>query len=305
MKIDQVASNIYYLDSRTFNFNYVSGVYLVVGDGITLIETSISLMVQHIFEAVRGIGYRPEDIKRSIVTHIHLDHAGAAGYLARCLPQMQVYVHERGARHLVDPSKLIKSAEMVYGNLEKINAIHGEILPVAYENVVPVLDTEIDIGSNLGLKLFEAPGHAPHHLCVFEPESGCLFAGEALGHFYPESQTLSPAIAPPGFDYDASKNTIEEIKRIQPHTLCFSQFGFHYDAAPVINESTRLLDACCEFVRTRLERGMPTKKIIEDLSLHISRNRGVSDTPVWEIFASIVLGFQTYLQRTGNMVSTP
>ena len=305
MKIDQVAPNIYYLDSRNFVSNSVSGVYLVVGDGITLIETSVSLMVQHIFEAVRRIGYRPEDIKRSIVTHIHLDHAGATGYLSRCLPQMRVYVHERGARHLVDPSKLIKSAEVVYGSLEKIIAIHGEILPVAYENVVPVLDHELDIGSNVGLKLFDAPGHAPHHLCVFEPESGCLFVGEALGHFYPESQTLSPAVAPPGFDYDASKSTIEEIKRIQPRILCFSQFGYHYDADPVIDESMRLLDVCCQFVKTRIEQGMPVEKIIEDLSRHISRNRGVRDTPVWEIFAATVLGFQTYFQRTGNIVFPP
>ena len=301
MKIDQVAPHIYYLDSRTFTSNCVSGVYLVIGDGITLIETSISVMVQHILEAVRELGYRPEDIRRSIVTHIHLDHAGATGTLVRRLPQMQVYVHERGAKHLIDPSRLIKSAELVYGDLENIIAFHGEILPVASQNVTPVRDTEIDIGSNVHLKIIDAPGHAPHHLCVFEPESGCLFAGEALGHFYPESHMLNPAVAPPGFDYDATQNTIKALKRIQPRIVCFSQFGYTYNTGPIFDESTLQLDACGEFVKTRLEQGIPAEKITDDLLLHISRNRGASDTPVREIFASIVVGFQTYLQRTGQI----
>jgi glyoxylase-like metal-dependent hydrolase (beta-lactamase superfamily II) len=190
---------------------------------------------------------------------------------------------------------------MVYGDLEHITAIHGEILPVPSDNVIPVRDAEIDIGSGVSLKIIDAPGHAPHHLSVFEPESGCLFAGEALGHFYPESGVVNPAIAPPSFDYAATKNTIKALKRIQPRIVCFSQFGCTANAGHVFEESTLQLDACWDFVIKRLEEKIPAEKIIDDLSLHFSQNRGAADTPVREMFASIVVGFQTYFQRTGQI----
>ena len=96
----QVGSRIYYLDSRCVDSANVSGVYLVIGDGITLIETATSLIAPHILEAAVAIGFDPEEIRRAIVTHVHLDHAGGTGWLVKHLPHLQVHVHERGLEHL-------------------------------------------------------------------------------------------------------------------------------------------------------------------------------------------------------------
>lgn len=157
-----------------------SGIYFIVTDGISLIETGTSLVAPHILEAVHAMGFRQADIKRAIVTHIHLDHSSGTGWLVKRLPHLQVYVHEKGLKHLQDPAALIESAKMVYGSLESITATNGDILPVPRENLHPVLNATLNVGENSTLQLFDAPGHASHHLCIFDPQSGCLFSGEAL-----------------------------------------------------------------------------------------------------------------------------
>jgi glyoxylase-like metal-dependent hydrolase (beta-lactamase superfamily II) len=148
------------------------------------------LVVERVLEAVHEMGLQDKDVRRAILTHIHLDHAAATGWLVKRLPHMQVYVHDRGLKHLNNPSRLIDSAKLLYGNLENITILHGEILPVPVKNLIPVRDEELDVGG-VCLKIFDAPGHAPHHLGIFEPESGCLFAGEALGHYHLPPASIS------------------------------------------------------------------------------------------------------------------
>ena len=296
-RITPVEPNIYYLDSRKISSFGVSGIYILVGDGLTLIETGTSLIGPDILEALTEIGYHKRDIKRAIVTHIHLDHAGATGWLVQRVPDMKVYVHERGARHLLDPSKLIKSAETVYGSLDNILALHGEILPVPDENLVPVSNMELNIGGGVSLKLFEAPGHATHHICLFEPQTGCLFSGEALGHYIPELELLSPAVAPPGFDLEASKETSKRIRELNPRTICFSQFGQHRDPIFVIEESERQLDFYYEIITTRLEQGSDPDQIIEEILKDLSKQESTYQQGHRSTLISMVYGFETYHRR--------
>lgn len=296
-EITQIEENLFYMDSRLIGSFGGSGVYLYVGDGLTLIETGSTIIASRILEAVGEIGYHERDIKRAIVTHIHLDHAGGAGWLVRRLPHMKVYVHERGVRHLLDPSMLIKSAEMVYGNIENILAFHGEILPIPDENLFPVSDTILEIGSGISLNIFDAPGHASHHLCLFEPEKGYLFAGEALGHYHPESKRLTPAIAPPGFDLEASKETIKKIEKLSPRTICFSQYGQHRDSQYVIEESARQLNFYDELIKTLLKQGLSRDEIIEKLSRDLWEGREVDKKVFRATLTSLVLGLETYYSR--------
>jgi glyoxylase-like metal-dependent hydrolase (beta-lactamase superfamily II) len=305
--ISQVEPNVYYLDSRRVSRFGVSGVYLVVGDGLTLIETATSLIAPYILEAAARIGFRAEDIRRAIVTHIHLDHAGGTGWLARRLPDLRVWVHERGRKHLHDPSALVESAKLVYGDLDTITAVHGEVLPVPEESLVPVRDEALDIGGGMELRIVDAPGHASHHLCVLEPESGCLFSGEALGHNHPETGTLQPAVAPPGFDFEASRATAAKLRDLRPRTICFSQFGQRRDASFVIDESERQLEMYRDFILTRMRRGLTTEQIMEEVSkLHAEErpetpydSAGDQDGFLRSMLVSIVVGYQTYFQRSG------
>jgi len=302
--IRKIESNLYYVDSRHLGSWSVSGVYLLVGEGLTLIETGTSLVAPRILEIVGRLGFRENDIRRAIVTHIHLDHAGAAGWLARRLPHVRIYVHERGARHLMDPAHLIKSAEMVYGSLENVLALHGEILPVPEENLVAVSEENLPVGGGVSLTVFGSPGHAPHHLCLFDPETGCLFSGEALGHYYPESDLLIPAVAPPGFNLETCKETAKRIREFRPQTICFSQFGSHRDPAFVIEESTRQLDSCHTLMRAYLGNGLSRDEIIERMLRGFVSERSERES-LRGMFTSLVLGFEGYYARNRHLLKTP
>ena len=298
--LHQVEERVYYIDSLKLGSHSVSGIYLIVADDITLIEVGTSTNVPYIVEAVRALGYKESDIKRAIVTHVHLDHSGGAGNLVELLPHVKVHVHERGLKHLADPAKLLQSAEMVYGNPETIAAIHGEVLPVPEKNLVPIFDDIIDIGGGIQLQVFEGPGHAPHHLCVYEPQSGCLFSGEALGHYHPDTGMLLPAVAPPGFDLRASLDTIQQIKTLKPRVICFSQFGQLRDAAFVLNEAKALLTAFGDRIREALEDGMGSGDIIEMMLREIADNPNAqrfSEESIRGMLMSIVLGYYYHFQR--------
>lgn len=298
-KVDQY---IYYIDPLRLGAHSVSGVYLILSDGVTLIETGTSTNIPHAIEAVRALGFRESDVRRAIVTHVHLDHSGGAGTLVQRLPDVRIHVHERGLRHLADPARLLQSAQMVYGDEETIAAIHGEVLPVPPGNLIAVTESKINVGGGIHLNVFGAAGHAPHHLCVFEPQSGCLFSGEALGHYHPDFGILLPAVAPPGFDLQASLDTIRRIGSLKPRTICFSQFGQHRDAAFVIEEAQRLLVDFAERIRAALEGGMGAGEIMEMMLEDLSgkpQARKFSEQSIRGMLMSIVLGYYQYFQRAG------
>jgi len=297
----QVESNVYYLDSRKVGSHGVSGVYLLVADGVTLIETGTTLTAPAIFEAVQEIGIPKNDIKRAIVTHIHLDHSGGTGWLVKRLPHLKVYVHERGARHLQDPARLIESAAMVHGGTKRILAMHGDILPVPAENLVPITDTEIDIGDNVRLKTFDAPGHAPHHLGIYDPGTGCLFAGEVLGHYQPEKDETTPAVAPPGFSYEDSLASMEKIKDLDPRTICFSQFGFSREPKPVIQTAGDQLRRYYDLTRKMFKDGLSAKEVIREIASNYLSFGPDQEISPGSMLQSIVLGYQIYFQRQGTI----
>jgi glyoxylase-like metal-dependent hydrolase (beta-lactamase superfamily II) len=299
----QVDDNIHYIDSLRLGNHSVSGIYLIVADGITLIEAGTTHTAPYILEAVRELGFEPEDIKRCVNTHIHLDHACASGWLIERLPHMKVYAHERGIKHLADPTRLIESAQMVYGSVEMIIEIHGEIIPVPEENLVGVTDAELDIGGGVTLKIFEAPGHASHHICIFEPATGCLFSGEALGHYHPEFGTLTPAVAPPSFDLNASIETAKKIAALGPRTICFSQFGQRRDPEAVIDEWERQTISHGEFIRSELAKGKGTGEIIDLLLEQLMAQPQAakfSEQTIRGMLMSVVLGYSQYFQRKGE-----
>lgn len=296
-KVTEIAPGIYFMDSQGLGPMDLSGVYIVVADGLTLIETGGGLTVPHILESVQEIGYQGKDVRRSIVTHVHLDHAGGAGSLVKRLPWVRVYVHEYGAKHLLDPSRLMKSAEMVYGSRKEVLHLHGEIIPVPKENLFPVSDTDLNIGSGSSLRIFSTPGHAPHHICVFEPRTRCLFSGEALGHYYPKSDMLTPAVAPPGFNLVVTKESIRKIQGFNPDTICFSQHGPNKDADFVIAESIRLLESHDNLISDMLKMKLRPEKIIEEMMRDTVEERWGGKQAAQSMITSLVLGFVEYYKR--------
>jgi glyoxylase-like metal-dependent hydrolase (beta-lactamase superfamily II) len=299
---EKIEPHIYFIDSRKFSRFGVSGIYIVIGSGVTLIETGTALIGEDVLEGIGQLGFAEKDIRNAVLTHVHLDHAGGTGWLVRRLPHLKVYVHERGYKHIHDPSTLIESAKILYDTLENIIAIHGQILPVSRNNLISVTETKIDIGEGVCLEIFDTPGHAPHHLCVFEPESGCVFAGESLGHYHPELNLLQPAVAPPGFDYEASLETIGKIKARNPRTICFSQYGYHRDPEHVIEKSKKQLADFYGLIKTMRQQGLDTNEIVQEIAnlLHEgTENEGMSSG---SMLRSIVVGYDIYFQRKENKV---
>jgi glyoxylase-like metal-dependent hydrolase (beta-lactamase superfamily II) len=293
-----VVPGIVFLDPRRLASAGVSGVYVLQSDGLTLVETATSLVLPHMLKALESLGFGFSDIQRAVVTHVHLDHAGAAGWLVRQAPHIKVYVHEKGLPHLADPSRLLASAAQVYGSMQAVLAGHGEILPVPEKNLVGMTGGQIDLGGGQHLDIIDGPGHAPHHLCLFEPQTGVLFAGEAVGHYDPETDRVRPAVAPPSFDLLDSKRTIEKIRWLNPKVIAFSQFGPHFDPVAALGEALRQLDAYYDILSTRLKKGDTPAEIVAEFS---GRGSGAAAASPDPMLASIVNGYVAYLKRLGEI----
>jgi glyoxylase-like metal-dependent hydrolase (beta-lactamase superfamily II) len=156
------------------------------------------------------------------LTHIHLDHAGAAGALVRRFPELEVWVHERGAPHLIDPSRLLASAERLYG--EELRTLFGEVLPVPAERVRVLRG-----GEQLGeLRCAYTPGHAVHHVAYLHEPSGTAFAGDVAGVRIGEGPVLAPT-PPPDIDLVAWRGSLQLLRDWEPRRLALTHFGAHED----------------------------------------------------------------------------
>jgi len=154
-----------------------------------------------------------------LLTHIHLDHAAATGALVRRWPELEVYVHERGAPHLIDPSKLLASAERLYG--DQMEYLWGEIVPVPEANVKPLAGGE-DV---LGMRVAYTPGHASHHVCYFHEDSGTAFVGDVAAVRIPGVAEIVPPTPPPDIDIETWLDSIATVESWRPERLALTHFG--------------------------------------------------------------------------------
>jgi glyoxylase-like metal-dependent hydrolase (beta-lactamase superfamily II) len=183
---------------------------------------------------LEGLG---EDRPRALLlTHIHLDHAAATGALVRRWPDLEVYVHERGAPHLIDPGKLLASAERLYG--DQMERLWGEIVPVPEANVKPLSGGE----SVLGMRVAYTPGHASHHVCYLHEESGTAFVGDVAAVRLPGVDLIVPPTPPPDIDIETWEESIGIVEGWDPQRLALTHFGAIEDPAPhltVVRERLR------------------------------------------------------------------
>ena len=206
----------------------VIGCYLLETlDGPALFDCGPTSCLERLRAGLRERGLELTDVRHLLLSHIHLDHAGAAGVLVRENPTLQVHVSAIGAPHLVDPSRLERSARRLYG--DAFDSLWGELAPVPEQNIHVVGERV------LGLDCFPAPGHASHHVCYLDAD-GTLYAGDAAGvRIAPDSAVLPPT-PPPEFDHEAWVATANEILRRNPERLALIHFGTFSDVARHIDE---------------------------------------------------------------------
>ncbi len=233
--LDALPDGVIGIDTHMGGLPEITAGYLVLGDRPALIETGPSRVAGVVAEGIAKAGLEPRDLGWIVLSHIHLDHGGGAGDLVRTFPNATVVVHPFGARHLVDPERLLASSARVYGEL--MDTVYGGLTPVEASRIKAAEDGEvIDLGGRR-LELLHAPGHARHHIGVFEPDAGTLFAGDGVGVLLPSTSVLRPATPPPDFDRDLAIQSLRAFAARSPAHLVLTHFG------PISTPAERLAEA--------------------------------------------------------------
>jgi len=215
---------VYQIDTRMAGYEGITAGYLIRGDRPCLIETGTAPSAPVVRDAIAALGVGPRDLATVVVTHIHLDHAGGTGDIAQMFPAAQVVVHELGARHLADPSRLMASARMVYG--DELDSLFGALAPTPAERIRTVERTGvIDLGAGRRLESHYSPGHARHHVGLVDSLTGDLYVGDAAGVYIQETGDMRPATPPPDFDLEVALESLRMFAALQPTRLLFSHFG--------------------------------------------------------------------------------
>ncbi len=243
-----LGGGVHAIDTRMSGYQGITAGYLILDDRPALVETGTARSAPVVREALASLGVGPRDLATIVVTHIHLDHAGGVGDVAAMYPDAQVVVHERGARHLVDPERLMSSARRVFGHL--IDDVFGPLLPTPAPRVRALGDTGfVDLGGGRRLESFHAPGHAQHHVGLLDSRTGDLYVGDAAGIYVPETADVRPATPPPDFDLETACASIERFRELRPTRLLFSHFGPVSEVESVLERSEAELRLWVELVR--------------------------------------------------------
>jgi len=248
--------------------------YLVQSDGsAAFIETGSSHAAPRQMQALENAGLSPEDVDYVIPTHVHLDHAGGAGELIRRCPNAKLVIHPRGARHMIDPAKLIAGATAVYGEAE-LRKQYGEIVPVPADRVI-----EADDGFELewrGRKLvfLDTPGHARHHFCVWDETSKGFFSGDTFGLSYREFDTdngpfMFPTTTPVQFDPAALHDSIDRLLSFRPERMFLTHYGMVEDVRRLAEHLHRRLDDLVAIGQTNAGRGDRHERISTQLMTYL------------------------------------
>jgi glyoxylase-like metal-dependent hydrolase (beta-lactamase superfamily II) len=278
------------LDLRHLGRERVIGCYLVeTSGGTALFDCGPATCVPELTNRLAERGLELTDLRHLLLSHIHLDHAGAAGTLVREHPGLQVHVSEIGAPHLVDPERLERSARRLYG--DEFDRLWGELLPVPEENV-HVVGNEV-----LGLECFPTPGHASHHVCYLDYD-GTLYAGDATGvRIQPSRAVLAPT-PPPEFDLEVWQATLDEIERRRPERLALIHFGVADDPELHIADLRDRLERWTTWVGDGMSRDEFVRAGSEDLGP--DRDAYEHAMPLWQSYAGLERYWQKKLESSAG-----
>jgi glyoxylase-like metal-dependent hydrolase (beta-lactamase superfamily II) len=239
------------------------------GDGIAIVDPGPSTTLETLRAALAERGASVADVRALLLTHIHLDHAGASGSLVRENPRIAVHVHERGAPHLVDPSRLLDSAQRIYG--DEMDRLWGEFVAVPAENVRVLRGGEtIDLGGR-PVEVAYTPGHAWHHVSYLDRATGLAFVGDTAGERYPSGTPAIPATPPPDIDLERWSESIARIREWGAGRLVVTHFGAIDDVGAHLDEHDAALSDWSVRVRRSLEEPGSDAERAERFAAEISR----------------------------------
>ncbi len=297
----EVSDGTYIMDTRMFGVAKFGGVFLIDDERRTLVETGTSDVHPNVLKGLQQLGIAFDMIENVIVTHIHLDHAGGAGFLLDHFPRARLYVHSRGLPHLASPRRLLESASRALGEAFES---YGTLKPVPEDRMVSLEGGEVlDLGGR-ELEMVYTPGHAHHHVSILDRGSRTIFTGDSAGIYFPEDRLLLPTTPYPEFDYPLSIEAMENMSRLNPRGIMYTHFGVRKDA------QRALRDQEAEYARWHRE----TPEILAggDLQAAVtgvyddwySEVKGFPRPFVEKLIANNLRGFRRYFERTGDAPGT-
>jgi len=304
MHVENIEDTIYLVDLETAGTCDFVASYILKGDMVAVVEAGPMTSARNLLAALKELGVKPGQVSHIVLSHIHLDHGGAAGLLMKHLPKAKLLVHERGATHLVNPEKLwIQSRDA----LGEIAQEYGKPEPVPEERIVIGAEGMIlDLGRNLKLKIIETVGHASHHLSYYEMSNGIVFTGDSAGVYLRNLDLIVPTTPAP-FYLDAALDSLEKLIRLKPKALCYSHFGKADNAADNLQKYKRQLKLWLSIVRNELKEGgnaasirckiMERDTALQRAAKHISEHPILSKT----VFSQSVEGIVKYVEASGSM----
>ncbi|MBV9256939.1 MAG: MBL fold metallo-hydrolase [Ktedonobacteraceae bacterium] len=278
----------------------IIGSYLLNGgDEIALIDPGPGSMLEAQLAAIRESGLDPADVTHLVLTHIHLDHAGMTGSLLRHMPKATVYVHSKGAPHLIDTSKVIASAERIYG--DRMEELWGPIEPVPEERLKIIGDSDVLNIAGRRLEVHYTPGHAVHHVIFFDVHSGELFAGDVAGVRLQGVDYVRPPTPPPDLDIEAWSASIDKLKKLRPDVLYIAHFGPTRNVTSHLERLREKLYSWGDFVLVAMRDGKNEAEITEMLIKHTQPElqRATSDAQAiarYEIATNYAMTVQGYMR---------
>jgi glyoxylase-like metal-dependent hydrolase (beta-lactamase superfamily II) len=281
------------IDVELFGTKELSCSYLVHASEPALIETGPATVFDTLRTGLDRIGVEPKHV---VLTHIHLDHGGGVGHVARLFPGATIWVHDVGAPHVVDPTRLVASARRLFG--DALDTLYGEPDPVS-EDRLRVMEegTVIDLGDRQ-LRTLYTPGHARHEVTLYESESGAAFVGDTAGVCYGEGWQ-KPATPPPEFDLDAALHSIARVQKLKPKTVCFTHYG--PGAESVLDRAAGDLRAWDGILRPLVERGADEDELIAALEPTVGEPPGsvayVSAATELSSTRNSMLGYLRYYRK--------
>ena len=260
-KVTQLRDGLWQISLPFQDEEEIIGSYLLAGNNeLALVDPGPGSTLETLFEGIREAGFDAQELTHVLLTHVHLDHAGVAGSLARRVPTAQILVHQLGWPHLLDTSRLIASAQRIYG--ERMKPLWGEIEAVPAKQMRALEGNEILNVAGRRLEIHYAPGHAIHHVIFFDAHSGELFAGDVAGVRLQGIDFVRPPTPPPDLDLEAWSASLDLIKRLRPDVLYIGHYGAVKNITSHIASLRERLYGWGDFVLGAMNEGKNEEEII-------------------------------------------
>jgi glyoxylase-like metal-dependent hydrolase (beta-lactamase superfamily II) len=268
-------------------------------DGVALIDPGPSTTLEHLRAALKTKGIAIADVRQLLLTHIHLDHAGCTGSLVKEQPSLEVFVHERGAPHMIDPSKLLSSASRLYG--PDMERLWGDFFAVPAGRVRVLTGGERIVAGGRELDVAYTPGHASHHVSYFDPSSRVAFVGDTAGIRRGVGAYVMPPTPPPDIDLELWRASADRILAWDPGTLFLTHFGPFQGARSHIEELMDRLQAWSAIVRrlladSSLDDGGRERRFVEEVMQELRRVVGEQEADMYSRAGRIDYSWQGLLR---------